>query len=1087
MKMMISQKRSSRATAAPGGRARPGLFKRITAIVLMTLLTGVAALALSSPAKAAEDLPNYSFYNLSSSLAGFFSNTKSPDADAKALNGDVWGSVVNDPGSAGSMLGYLDTKVSNVIEYMASQISGSSSAMGYNSLINSTQSSDGNGTATPGMLDYAHFGATLNAMGLDSMSTGLSLNFLPLVGGSLMMLLYILTGAVDLVFTGMIATLSALNPFKLFYVGVNAISPKFAQGMVGGEAAPTFLGGLSSWIGTWYKVLTGMSWTVLVPLFIAVLLLSLLLRKQMDRGSAIRKLLIRIVFIGVGLPLMGSMYTGALNGMGDATKNGSAGSTQVVLSTYVDFQNWAMKNRLSVPEKGVVEWDATGHKPTDKAVANVRTTALEINKSVNPNWSGINSTLNVEAGKSWASAAMKPESGAAAGGLNGYLATIDLLARYMGGAKVEAASFETAAKGDISTSLPYNLPGTDGKKKVDGWFTDFKDPRKGLPAINNADVVKNNPVLRVADGSGLKASPAGVATGVKKFTSPTQDGCYEWVSDSMGGPRYCNMSPLSLYNYLNTSFGSDSMTMYSSAKATSGATREMHNAVTQVGTGTMSGLYWLNAIVLLASFVVIGFGYAFSMVFSNVKRSFQLVTAIPFATLGALPGIGKVVIYSAAMILEIIVTLFIYRFIQVFLLSIPQIVEIPFSTALNAASAGGDTTTATLMFGGTLSMVMTVLSIIGLVVFTVLALRTRGSLVKAINEAVTKLVDKFMETNVAPPGGGGLMPALAGGMASGAGMAAANKVMGGKPTGGKKVAGSGNGPTPVTTGNVPPSGGPGGPQASGPAGALPAGGGGGTGAFGPGGPNDPPNDPPGPSGTGGGPNGPGGNGGNDNPGSPLALGPGPSADGSGGISGAGSSDQSTAKAVAAQGGLSEPGQQGGGGITNSMAAPVGPSAASQGTKDPAAATSSGARAAVKGAEAAGRGAAGDLGGAAAAGISAAGHARTAQKRSGTPSQGTGSRQAPASQPRQAPKMGATPVATPPKPVQKPASSVKPAQKPVVRPNPAPKPAAPAAPVKTAPAPRVAPAPRALPSQGPATRPTAAPKRAPRPVRKDRDA
>jgi len=1114
MKAKITRQQGAGTAGGGRRRSRSGLFKRAVASLLMLLLAGATAISLASPAKAADDTANYSFYKLSSSLAAFFSNAQSPDDKAEPLKMDVWRSVVSQPGSAGSMLGYLDPGISLSMEFLNSQISGSSAAIGYDTLIQSTQGGGDGSTDTPGMLDYAHFGAAVNAMGLDSMTTGLSMNFLQPLGGSLMMLLYIFTGVVDVIFASLIDSLKALNPFTLFFEGVKAVSPKFAEGMTGGQAPPGFLGGLSSWIGQWYRVLNDMSWTVMVPLFIALLLLGLLLRKNMDRGSAIRKTLIRLIFIGIGLPLIGGMYTGVLNSMGDATKGGTAGSTQVVLSTYVDFQNWALKNRLAVPSNGVIEWDASGHKPTTKALANVRGTALEINKATNPAWAGIGSTLNVASGASWTDAAMKNSVGNAsggildsvggtsggdsAGGLNGYLGTIDLLARYIGAQKVEAASFETAAKGDISSSYPYQA-GADGKKQVSGWFTNFSDPKTGLPAITDPGVVSGNPVLRVEDGSGLTATPAGKTSGTKTFTSPRQAPCYAWVSNSMGEPRQCNMSALSLYNYLNTSFSTTSMTVYSSNKATSGATREMHSSVTQVGTGTMSGLYWLNSIVLLGSFVVIGVGYAFSVLFANIKRSFQLVTAIPFASIGAMAGIAKVVIYSLSMILEVIVTLFIYRFMQMFLISIPQIVEMPFSAVLNSGGALGDSTTVNLLSGGTLPMVMTVLSIIGLLIFTVLALRTRKSIVKAINEVVTKLVDKFMDANVTPPGGkGGMMPALAGGMASGAGMAAANRIMSGGASGPKKSAGAGNGPSKVSTGGVPPMAGPG-SKPGGPAGELTVGGG------------------EGPDGQGGGPGDPGGNG---NPGSPLALGQGPGSE-SGGIADAGSNDQETARTVAAQGGLSEPGNAPRGDITDSVAGSLEASRAQYAAKDKAAVDSAaaGGKAAVKGVEAVGRGAAGDVAGAAKAGAAAANHGsearevkRNAQAPQQKPSvsgprsggQSTASKTSVPTGPKPAtvqPSSARTPKAQANAPTgAKPARTQTPSSRSAKPPVNAPKPpqGAPAAPQRPAQAPaqpkapaqpRVVPAPRAAASTGPANRDEpAAPKAAPRPVRrKDREA
>src|SRR5690606_8531234 len=156
-------------------------------------------------------------------------------------------------------------------------------------------------------------------------------------------------------------------------------------------------------------------------------------------------------------------------------------------------------------------------------------------------------------------------------------------------------------------------------------------------------------------GTGLRAD----GLGVRKFSSSVS-GCSVTgtkISDNDGTTRSCNLSPLTMYNYLNTDFGNTSMTMYSSSNVASEATRSIHNSVNQVGTGTMSFLYWFSTVVLLGSFVLIGLGYAFSLVFSSIRRSFQIITAVPFATLGAMAAIAKVVVYSVALILEVIVTI----------------------------------------------------------------------------------------------------------------------------------------------------------------------------------------------------------------------------------------------------------------------------------------------------------------------------------------------------------------------------------------------------------------------------------------------
>src|SRR5699024_11667042 len=98
-----------------------------------------------------------------------------------------------------------------------------------------------------------------------------------------------------------------------------------------------------------------------------------------------------------------------------------------------------------------------------------------------------------------------------------------------------------------------------------------------------------------------------------------------------------------------------------------------------VGTGTMSFIYWFNAVVLLGSFVLIGFGYAFAMIIGNLRRGLQLITAIPFATLGAIAGIAKVVVYSIALIMEVIITIFLYKFVKELLIALPSIFMMPYS------------------------------------------------------------------------------------------------------------------------------------------------------------------------------------------------------------------------------------------------------------------------------------------------------------------------------------------------------------------------------------------------------------------------
>jgi hypothetical protein len=869
------------AVSARVDRTRVWSAKRLIALVMMVLIPLVGFLGASAAhaTDPPEDALKFSFYKVASSTTAFFSTVQEPGS-SKTFH-ESWSTVLNDPGSAGSLLGYADPDFSSVSGWLASKLSGSSDAIGYDTLLIRDGGEEDAGSSVAGkqfqgMVDYAYFGAALKGMGLDGTSTGLSLGFMNIASGGIVMMLYIMGGAVDFIFNAVISTLSLLNPFKLFYTGVAAISPEFAAGMVGNEAVDVGpLTGLANWIGDWYVALNALSWTVLVPLFIGVLLFSLVMFKKMNRGGAIKKILIRIVFIALGLPLLGSMYTGMLTAMEDASSDGNAGSTRVIMSTYVDFEKWAMKSRLAVPEGALIEWSPSSGQPSGPAQSNVRNTTLAINNKTLG--LGLEPIVAADAyDASWSNQIMEGKTADAATDGRVFGTTIDMLVRFMSNAQVTGAAFETSVKGDLSTSTYYE---NDKDNNVNGWFANMT---KKADELNSGDATPGaNPLISVKPGQGLRADGSSTRT----FTSATDACSYTGTTLTYDGTvRSCNLSVLSMYNYLNTDFGPTSMTMYSSSNVMSEATRSMHNSVNQVGTGTMSFLYWFNAVVLLGAFVLIGIGYAFSLLFSSIRRSFQIITAVPFATLGAIAAIAKVVVYSVALILEVVITIFVYKIVQEFLSSLPQIIEMPFAAVLNDGSTGALAGFVTFLTSGwAFGLVVTLLSIIGVLIFTVMAMRIRKTLVKAVEEAVTKLVEKFMETQVGMPsgGGGGMAPALAGGLAAGAGASAATRMMGGGSKGavGNPLAGA----APV-----------GGPAATGTAGGNAPSGLGTVGA------NDPSGD--------GGAHGPSvstsgttGSPGNGDPGSPLGLTPG----GAGG--GSASDEVSLGRDVEANG-LSQPGE-----------------------------------------------------------------------------------------------------------------------------------------------------------------------------------
>ena len=733
-------------------------------------LTMIGGSAYAGPNDKAE---KYDFYTLSSNVTAYFSDaTKPGKGDGLSADGG-WTTIAQNASEGGNLLGYGDDDVSSFSGWLVSKATGSSNTVGYDSLkVRDNDSSSAN-SAYSGVLAYAQYGSLLNALGLDSTSTGLGLHFQNMAFGSIMALLYLLAGGIDTIFSAVIWLLETLNPFKFFFSAISSSSTAMANGMTGGQGVPVWMQSLDTWFSGWYQALVNLSWTVLIPLFLFVFIISSLMWKKGNALGGLKKLVIRVLFLGVGLPLIGSMYTASLGVMKDATAGAGMGATRVVISTFVDFENWAKKDRLAVPDNATLQWDSSEQAPTGASVNKLRQTTVAINKLANSGAFSSVSDIDVSGLGSISTEAAKADT-TSSGGLKDftYVAAMEMLLRYTTAQSYQASDFDTAIKGRI------NQQASSGQEQVKScattWFNvqadgSIKADGKGCSATKASD----NPVLKVREGSGLQASGG---SGTITFTTSGDKYAGDWV---MLGKNFngSNLSALSMYNYLNTTFDKNSATTYSSSNAVSSATREYHNSVNLVGSAGVSWLYWVNGAVTLLCFIVLGLGYAFGMFTGAIKNSMHIITAVPFATLGSMAGIAKVVIYTFTMITEIIATMFIYRLVQEIILSIPSIFEGGLEHMFNSMGGFG----VYLKNSGNVTLFTSLVSTVLLILLTWKMMHFRGAFVKGLNEAVTKIVDKFLDTNVAPPAGGGkLMPALAGGVGAGVGSAAANRLMSGR-------------------------------------------------------------------------------------------------------------------------------------------------------------------------------------------------------------------------------------------------------------------------------------------------------------------
>lgn len=751
---------------------------RAMSLVIAVMVIAFGAMMIGGSAQATPgssgNTEKYDFYTLSSNVTAYFSEAAKPGAKFGLSADEGWTDIAASASTGGDLLGYGDENISSASGWLISKTTGSSNVVGYDSL----RAKDSEGASYKGVLQYTQYGSLLNALGLDSTSTGLNLHLTNVFFGGIMIMLYLLAGGIDTIFSAVVWILETLNPFKFFFTAVSKTSGAMADGMTGGQGVPEWMKSLDTWFAGWYQALVNLSWTVLVPLFLFTFLLSALMWKKGQALSGLKKLLVRVLFLAFGLPLIGSLYTASLSVMKDATAGAGMGSTRVILATFVDFENWAKVNRLAVPNGAELAWDLNRQAPTGGSVNNLRSTSVAINKQshagvfdsiadINVSQLGsisVNDELNTSG----------DETGASVNGglgISTYGATMDMLLRYMRSDTYQASDFETAIKGRLSREASGN--GDNGariQKCATTWFNVQTDgSTKPDAASGGCSELKasQNPILTVS-GGGLKAQQYG-STLTFKTEGDSQP--YNAVV-----PGNANMSPLAMYNYLNTSFDKNALTVYSSSNAVSKATREYHGSVNLVGSSGVNWLYWLNSSVTLLCFVVLGLGYAFGMLTGAIKNSLHIISAVPFATIGSLAGIAKVLIYTFTMITEIIGTMFIYRLVQEFIVSIPSIFEGGLEHMYNSLGGFGDF----LRNSGYVTLFTAIVSTVVLLILTAKMMRFRGAFVKGLNEAVTKIVDKFLDTNVLPPASGGkMMPALAG-VGAGVGSAAANRLMSGR-------------------------------------------------------------------------------------------------------------------------------------------------------------------------------------------------------------------------------------------------------------------------------------------------------------------
>lgn len=725
---------------------KDNLWMRLIRAAVLVVAAVVLVMSCSTTAFATEDSneKEFSFYKISSAAAMYYDHThnaKSEDSFTTSVSMET----------AGNFVGFIDEDYGDgFIGSTVSFLSSSQQSRGYSSF------------AEDPLREYVEYGHALSALGLDSTANE-TFDFgaiIRIFGGIVLYVAYSCALVADVFFSAAITILQTFNPFAWFVDGVKSVGGWFFQlfsDTPTGAPDPnqglySFAGfdGLRTFISGWYDGLFELGMTVTALLFFVTLGITLMAwNSQRDKMKTVfRTFFTRILFICIGVPLLGGLYTATLDMAAENTslKSGYPAANQVLMSTLLDFESWAADGDLALPDGNKIavtlKGDLAGNVNAGKSTP-TRELARSINNHYSPAgvWNYDSSDFDWGVGL-WGP---RPLSVSISG-------AYDVIGRYMGNAFYHASDYETAYKKSFARSNSGSSDYNDTEKKAfyntvekyTGDYDTYKDNDAYLAATEaSEDDSVFAPYMNDASAGSYGFETTGDASDYQKGRTLVYTGT------GNGG-----LSSMSMYNYLTTSFKDSSVVTYSAKKATSGMVVEAHHSVNVIGDGAMSVLYFANMISMFWAIAIIGFCYCFGMIINMLGRGIKMVSSVPFAMLGNMRAMSKVCTIVAMMVIEILGTFFVYSLVVELLISLQGLIETPLNEVLSS------NVTSTLLAGvpgislmpvAAASLVGTLISTVFYFIFGLKAVKWRKSIIKAIDEGVANVIDRIFTPD--PSGG----------------------------------------------------------------------------------------------------------------------------------------------------------------------------------------------------------------------------------------------------------------------------------------------------------------------------------------------
>lgn len=673
-------------------------------VVLILCVLPVSALASSGGPQAQSQTQAGGFYDVSTALTAYANRVVGVNANEKHSDQRLSELSGCGAGVAGGVVGYGDVK-NGFFAYIASEATVASTASSY--VAWSNVGDDGSCYA------YVRYGRLMADLGLDEVGPVQSGgNFsVRSIFGTLTIAMFNIGGFVPALMNFLFKLLRLLNPFVY---------------MIGADTTYITSSALKSVITVYQTVYNGcfkIGYGAVIILFVFVMAYILMTRRN-DKSSKFFNWVKRFVFIIAGIPFMGALYTSCLEHI-SANTLASPKIVQVVASVLHDFEFYAYVRRLSP----MFDVKSVKGKSKNESSADAKT-VRNLRENIFSSYLGVGSAIgsgtsfgkhpillaNYSTGD-WnvvTAGSVSDDAGQLHDRLSWRtlfdhffraddVATVtELLERYRDGNMYQAASW-AGAVGSYFLDHGYEMGHAGDNQNADsndntinGMFSAMDEPDdwENREVSENKNIFAGNKTWSGANIVGRGSSMSETASPNSNVTYTDRSGIIGALGSMAGIVNInssCGMTPLAVYNYLLSEFTDSQVVVHSPRYSATEFSQKGHYSVTLIGSGFLRVAYAISVTVSLFIIALFGYLYTFGMLVSSVKRSFQILFQIPFASMGVLRSIVQVVTYFVLMICELFFTMLLYDLVVSLVYGLSSLFADIFVNAMPGIVGLGDT------------------------------------------------------------------------------------------------------------------------------------------------------------------------------------------------------------------------------------------------------------------------------------------------------------------------------------------------------------------------------------------------------------